>query len=123
MFSARLRKWCVVGMALLKVFDSRKVLIGGALGSLCCLTAAVFGPARVSLLAFPAIGLFTSVLWSVIVSLALNSVTEHPGSLSGILSTVLMGGAIIPVVIGRDRGLRRTAKWHDLSLRHIWLCS
>jgi FHS family L-fucose permease-like MFS transporter len=92
---------CVVGMALLKVFDSRKVLIGGALGSLCCLTAALFGPARVSLLAFPAIGLFTSVLWPVIVSLALNSVTEHHGSFSGILSTALMGGAIIPVVIGR----------------------
>jgi len=92
---------CVVGMLLLKFFDSRKVLIGGAVGSLCCLTAALFGSARVSLIAFPAIGLFTSVLWPVVVSLALNSVTEHHGSFSGILSTALMGGAIIPVVIGR----------------------
>src|SRR6266849_426767 len=92
---------CVVGMLLLKFFDSRKVLIGGALGSLVCLTAALFGPAKVSLLAFPSIGLFTSVLWPVVVSLALNSVTEHHGSFSGILSTALMGGAIIPVVIGR----------------------
>ena len=92
---------CVVGMLLLKFFDSRKVLVGGAVGSLCCLTAALFGPARVSLLAFPAIGLFTSVLWPIIISLALNSVTEHHGSFSGILSTALMGGAIIPVVIGR----------------------
>jgi fucose permease len=92
---------CVVGMLLLKFFDSRRVLIGGAAGSLCCLTAALFGPAKVSLLAFPAIGLFTSVLWPVVVSLALNSVSEHHGSFSGILSTALMGGAIIPVVIGR----------------------
>ncbi len=92
---------CVAGMLLLKFFDSRKVLVGGAVGSLCCLTAALFGPARVSLLAFPAIGLFTSVLWPIIISLALNSVTEHHGSFSGILSTALMGGAIIPVVIGR----------------------
>jgi MFS transporter, FHS family, L-fucose permease len=92
---------CLVGMLLLKFFDSRKVLIGGAVGSLCCLTAALFGPAKVSVLAFPAIGLFTSVLWPIIISLALNSVTEHHGSFSGILSTALMGGAIIPVVIGR----------------------
>jgi MFS transporter, FHS family, L-fucose permease len=92
---------CVVGMLLLKIFDGRRVLIGGALGSLCCLTAALFGPAKVSLIAFPAIGLFTSVLWPIIIALALNSVTEHHGSFSGILSTALMGGAIIPVVIGR----------------------
>jgi MFS transporter, FHS family, L-fucose permease len=92
---------CVVGMLLLKFYDSRKVLIGGAIGSLLCLTAALFGPAKISLLAFPGIGLFTSVLWPVIASLALNSVTEHHGSFSGILSTALMGGAIIPVVIGR----------------------
>ena len=92
---------CVVGMLLLKFFDSRKVLVGGAVGSLCCLTAALFGPAKVSVFAFPAVGLFTSVLWPIIISLALNSVTEHHGSFSGILSTALMGGAIIPVVIGR----------------------
>ncbi len=92
---------CVVGMLLLKFFDSRKVLVGGAVGSLCCLTVALFGPAKVSLFAFPAVGLFTSVLWPIIISLALNSVTEHHGSFSGILSTALMGGAIIPVVIGR----------------------
>ena len=92
---------CVVGMLLLKFFDSRRVLVGGAVGSLCCLTAALFGPAKVSLFAFPAVGLFTSVLWPIIISLALNSVTEHHGSFSGILSTALMGGAIIPVVIGR----------------------
>jgi FHS family L-fucose permease-like MFS transporter len=92
---------CVVGMLLLKFLDSRKVLIGGAAGSLLCLTAALFGPAKISLIAFPAVGLFTSVLWPIIISLALNSVTEHHGSFSGILSTALMGGAIIPVVIGR----------------------
>jgi MFS transporter, FHS family, L-fucose permease len=90
-----------VGMLLLKFFDSRKVLVGGAVGSLICLTAALFGPAKVSLLAFPGVGLFTSVLWPIIISLALNSVTEHHGSFSGILSTALMGGAIIPVVIGK----------------------
>jgi MFS transporter, FHS family, L-fucose permease len=92
---------CLVGMLLLKIFDSRNVLIGAAAGALLCLSAALFGSASVSLIAFPAIGLFTSVLWPIVVSLALNSVSEYHGSFSGILSTAIIGGAIIPVIIGR----------------------
>src|SRR5580658_1203430 len=48
---------CLIGMLLLKIFDSRRVLIGTCLGALLCLTAALFGPARVSVIAFPGIGL------------------------------------------------------------------
>ena len=92
---------CVVGMLLLKVFDSRKVLIGASVCALCCLSAALFGPARVAVIAFPAVGLFASVMWPIVVSLALNSVTEFHGSFSGILGTGIIGGAIVPVIIGR----------------------
>ena len=92
---------CFLGMMLLKLFDSRKVLIGTCCGALACLTFALFGPAKVSLVAFPLIGLFASVMWPILVSLALNSVSEHHGSFSGILSTGIMGGAVVPVIIGR----------------------
>jgi len=92
---------CFIGMLLLKIFDSRHVLIGTCLGALLCLTAALFGPAKVSVIAFPTIGLFASVMWPVLVSLALNSVSEHHGSFAGILSTGIMGGAVVPVIIGR----------------------
>ena len=92
---------CLIGMLLLKIFDSRHVLRGTCVGALLCLTAALFGPAKVSLIAFPAIGLFASVMWPILVSLALNSVTEHHGSFAGILSTGIMGGAVVPVIIGR----------------------
>jgi fucose permease len=51
-------------------------------------------------LAFPAIGLFASVMWPIVISLALNSVAEHHGSFSGILSTAIVGGAVVPVIIG-----------------------
>jgi FHS family L-fucose permease-like MFS transporter len=91
---------CSIGMLLLKIFDSRKVLIGACLGALLCLSAALFGPANVSVIAFPAIGLFTSVMWPIVISLALNSVAEHHGSFSGILSTAIVGGAVVPVIIG-----------------------
>ncbi|HXY04376.1 MAG TPA: MFS transporter [Terriglobales bacterium] len=103
---------CFIGMGLLKLFDSRYVLIGTCLGALLCLTAALLGPARVSLFAFPAIGLFASVMWPILVSLGLNSVAEHHGSFAGILSTGIMGGAVVPVIIGRiadHAGLRAGA--------------
>jgi MFS transporter, FHS family, L-fucose permease len=92
---------CFVGMGLLKIFDSRQVLIGTSIGALFCLSVALFAPADISLLAFPAIGLFASVMWPILVSLALNSVSEHHGSFAGILSTGIMGGAVVPVIIGR----------------------
>jgi fucose permease len=100
-FWGMLTTGCFIGMGLLKLFDSRRVLIGFSVGALMCLTAALFGPARVSVIAFPAIGLFASIMWPVLVSLALNSVSEHHGPFAGILSTGIMGGAVMPVVIGR----------------------
>ncbi len=93
---------CLVGMLLLKVFDSRRVLIGASIGALLCLTMALFGPGSVSRLAFPVIGLFASVMWPIVISLALNSVAEHHGSFAGILGTGMgIGGAVVPVIIGR----------------------
>ena len=92
---------CLVGMVLFKLFDSRRVLIGFSLGAILCLSAALFGPARVSLYAFPAVGLFASIMWPTVMSLGLNSVSEHHGSFAGILCTGIMGGAIVPLIIGK----------------------
>jgi fucose permease len=40
-------------------------------------------------------------MWPILVSLGLNSVAEHHGPFAGILSTGIMGGAVVPVIIGR----------------------
>ena len=92
---------CLVGMLLLKLYDSRRVLVCFSMGALVMLTLALYGPAQVSLLAFPAIGLFASIMWPTIVSLALNSVPTHHGPLAGILCTGIMGGAVFPFLIGQ----------------------
>jgi len=92
---------CLVGMGLLKLFDSRKVLIAFSIAALLCLTAALFGSSRVALYAFPSVGLFASVMWPVLISLALNSVSEHHGPFTGILSTGIVGGAAGPFIIGQ----------------------
>ena len=92
---------CFLGMILLKAFDSRRVLLGFAVCALASLTAALFGPATVSRYAFPAIGFFASIMWPTVISLGLNSVKEHHGSFAGILCTGIMGGAVVPLVIGK----------------------
>ena len=46
------------------------------------------------------VGFFAAVMWPVIFSLALNSVAEHHGSFSGILVTGIIGGAVVPLIVG-----------------------
>jgi len=91
---------CLLGMGLLKLYDSRRVLIGFAVGALVLLTLALFGPADVSRWAFPCMGFFASIMWPTLVSLGLNSVPHHHGPLAGILCSGIMGGALVPLVIG-----------------------
>lgn len=91
---------CLLGMLLLKLIDSRKVLIFFTLGAIASLLAGLFGPTSVALVAFPFVGFFASVMWSVIVSLALNSVAQYHGTFAGILCTAIVGGAVVPLIIG-----------------------
>jgi FHS family L-fucose permease-like MFS transporter len=91
---------CLLGMGLLKLFDSRRVLIGFSVGALCMLSVALFGPAEASRVAFPCIGFFASIMWPTLVSLGLNSVPHHHGPFAGILCSGIMGGALVPFVIG-----------------------
>jgi len=100
LFWASLTSGCFLGLIVIKLFDSRQVLMGASLGAMLALATALLGSKSVALIAFPAVGFFASVMWSVIVSLALNSVASNHGSFSGILCTGIMGGAIVPLVVG-----------------------
>lgn len=91
---------CLLGLFLLKFMDSRKVLVGFSLLALGTFSVALWGPAQLSLLAFPATGFAISVMWSIVFSLALNSLPNHHGTYSGILCTSIVGGAIVPLLIG-----------------------
>ncbi len=92
---------CLLGLLLLKLFDSGRVLMVFAAGALATLTVALYGPGSWSVVAFPLIGLCASIMWPVVVSLALNSVAEMHGSFSGILCTGIAGGAVVPLIIGQ----------------------
>jgi FHS family L-fucose permease-like MFS transporter len=91
---------CLLGLLLLKIYDSRKVLIFFSFAAIISLTIGLFGSGNSTLIVFPLVGFFASVMWSIIFSLALNSVSRHHGTFSGILCTGICGGAIVPVIIG-----------------------
>lgn len=91
---------CVLGLVLLKLFDSKLVLKVFAGAAIISLSVALFSEGNTALYFFPATGFFLSVMWSIIFSLALNSMDKHHGSFSGILCTGIIGGAIVPLIIG-----------------------
>lgn len=91
---------CFLGLALLKFFDSRHVLIFFTIGAIISLLVALFGSMEMAIYAFPMTGFFASVMYSVIFSLALNSVPHNHGTFSGILCSGIAGGAVVPLIIG-----------------------
>ena len=88
------------GLFLLKKIDSRKILIFFTSASIISLLISLFGPLKVSLFSFPLIGFFMSTMWSIIISLALNSMSKNHGAFSGILVSGIIGGAVFPLIIG-----------------------
>ena len=90
----------ILGLILLKILDSRVVLSTFTFLAMASLAAALFGTKLMTLISFPLLGLFLSVMFPIIFSLALNSFKENHGSFSGILVTGIVGGAILPFIIG-----------------------
>lgn len=90
----------VLGLVLLKLLDSKLVLRVFTILAIICLGIALFGDSVSSLYAFQASGFFLSVMYPIIISLALNSVSKHHGSFAGILMTGIMGGAVVQLLIG-----------------------
>jgi fucose permease len=90
----------IIGLVLLKIMDSKIVLRIFSSLAIISLAIALYGNASTSLYAFQICGIFLSVMYPIILSLALNSVSEHHGSFAGILMTGIMGGAVVQLLIG-----------------------
>lgn len=90
----------ILGLVLMKLFDSKQILRWFTILAMICVAAGLFGSAGIALWALPVSGFFLSVMYPTIVSLGLNSVAKHHGSFAGILMTGIAGGAIVQVLIG-----------------------
>lgn len=92
---------CFLGLGLLKIMDSKIVLRIFTLAALIILSLTLFGNEKMALAGFPALGFCLSVMYAIIFSLALNSVSKYHGSFAGILCSAIAGGAIFSLLIGR----------------------
>ncbi len=90
----------VLGLVLLKLLDSKLVLGVFTSITLCAFLLGLLGSRSLALLALPSTGFFMSVMFPIVISLALNSLDKHHGAFAGILMTGIMGGAVMQVLIG-----------------------
>lgn len=91
---------CLLGLVIVKLIDSRLMLRLFTMIALINLAVALFAPTTVAVIAFACCGFSISIIFSVVFSLALNSVDKHHGAFSGILCTGIFGGALVPFIIG-----------------------
>jgi len=90
----------LVSGAVLNRFGSRRILRLYSFLALACLLVANFGSKNVTAVGFAACGFFTSVLITLIISGTINSFTENHGTISGVLCTAILGGALVPPLVG-----------------------
>ncbi|MGC4235140.1 MAG: MFS transporter [Niabella sp.] len=91
---------CILGLLVLKLWNAKLVLKVACILSALTISVALTGSKELALWAFPFAGFTISVMFSVVFSLALNSVSKHHGSFSGILCSGIFGGALVPFIVG-----------------------
>lgn len=91
---------CLLGLVLLKLMDSKHVLMIFSLGAVAALIVGLTGEGNLVLIAFAMTGFCLSVMWSIIISLSLNSVSFAHGTFAGLLCSGIIGGAVVPLAIG-----------------------
>ncbi|AXG70956.1 L-fucose-proton symporter [Kordia sp. SMS9] len=89
-----------IGAYLTKILDPAKVLISFAIGALLMILISMNTVGFVSMWSILAVGLFNSIMFPTIFSLALSGLDELKPQASGILCTMIVGGAIIPPLFG-----------------------
>ena len=113
---------CLLGLLLLKLFDSKKVLFAFSILTMIVLFTALIGDRSVALYAFPLCGFTISVMYPIIFSLGLNSMPSHHGTFAGIMCTGILGGAVVPLIIGgiaQLTGLRVAMFFIYITLAYI----
>ncbi len=90
----------LISGAVLNRLGSRRLLRVYAFLALASVLVANFGGKNVSGVAFVACGFFTSVLFTLVFSGIISTFPENPGTLSGLLCTAIVGGALLPPLAG-----------------------
>lgn len=89
----------LISGAVLNRFGSRRILRLYAFGAMAAVLVANFGSKHVTAVAFVLCGFFTSVLITLMISGCINSFAENHGTISGLLCTAILGGALVPPLV------------------------
>jgi FHS family L-fucose permease-like MFS transporter len=89
-----------IGAYALIYIRAERALAAVATSALILVAATIFGHGHVAIWAIVSCGLFNSVMWPCIFPLSLKGLGRFTGQGSGILVTMIVGGAVIPVAQG-----------------------
>lgn len=81
-------------------FSPRGVLSLFSIGAITCLALGLVGPGTLAIFLIPAVGFFLSVMFPTMFSVAIENTRSNKGITAGILTSAIVGGAIIPYVMG-----------------------
>jgi FHS family L-fucose permease-like MFS transporter len=89
-----------VGAAVMQKIQPGKALTFNAVIAAVLVLMTIVGSGHFAMWTILSVGLFNSIMFPTIFSLAVNSLGKHRGQGSGILCAAIVGGAILPVVQG-----------------------
>jgi len=89
-----------VGASLMQRIPAGKLLTFHAIIAATLVVITMISSGGIAMWSILAIGLFNSIMFPTIFSLALNGLGKHTGQGSGILCAAIVGGAVLPVVQG-----------------------
>ncbi|MFZ2406813.1 MAG: L-fucose:H+ symporter permease [Methylobacter sp.] len=89
-----------IGAAAMQKIQPGKALAFNAITAALLVLAAMLGSGQVAMWTILAVGLFNSIMFPTIFSLAVSGLGRHTGQGSGILCAAIVGGAVLPVVQG-----------------------
>jgi FHS family L-fucose permease-like MFS transporter len=89
-----------IGSAVLRKVSPGKVLAFHALAAAALVMAAMIFDGSLAMMAILAVGLFNSIMFPTIFTLAIAGLGKHTAQGSGILCMAIVGGALIPLIQG-----------------------
>jgi FHS family L-fucose permease-like MFS transporter len=89
-----------IGSAVMRSVAPGRVLTIHAVAVMMLVITAILSTGHVSMWAILAVGLFNSIMFPTIFTLAIHGLGRHTGQGSGILCMAIVGGAIVPVLQG-----------------------
>jgi FHS family L-fucose permease-like MFS transporter len=89
-----------IGFGVMRYVSPGKSLAFNSLVAIALVLTGIFGKGALAMWAILAVGLFNSIMFPTIFSMAVHGLGRHTGQGSGILCMAIVGGAIVPFVQG-----------------------